>query len=55
MARYLVKWKQNSVSSTSYSSRILNLRYGTESEAKEELCRQSAAYRDAVILSVEPE
>lgn len=36
------------------SSRSFDLKYGTEGEAKEALCRQSSAYRDAIILSVRP-
>lgn len=39
---------------SSTSSRSLDLKYGSEGEAKEALCRQSSAYRDAVILSVRP-
>lgn len=36
----------------STSSRSFDLKYGTEGEAKEALCRMSSAYRDATILSV---
>lgn len=36
----------------STSSRSFDLKYGTEGEAKEALCRMSSAYRDAIILSV---
>lgn len=41
------------VGSTTYS-RSLDLKYGSEGEAKEVLCRQSSAYRDAIILDVRP-
>ena len=41
------------VGSTTYS-RSLDLKYGSEGEAKEALCRQSSAYRDAIILCVRP-
>lgn len=34
------------------SSRSFDLKYGTEGEAKEALCRMSSAYCDAIILSV---
>jgi len=36
------------------SSRSFDLKYGSEGEAKEALCRQSSAYRDAIILGVRP-
>lgn len=39
--------------STTYS-RSFDLKYGTEGEAKEALCRMNSSYRDAIILSVRP-
>lgn len=36
----------------STSSRSFDLKYETEGEAKEALCRMSSAYCDAIILSV---
>lgn len=36
------------------SSRSFDLKYGTEGEAKEALCRMNSSYRDAIILSVRP-
>ncbi len=36
------------------SSRSFDLKYGTEGEAKEALCRMNSAYRDAIILNVRP-
>lgn len=48
--RYEVTFRKNS---TIYQ-RVLNLNYGSEGEAKEALCRQSADYRDVIILGVIP-
>lgn len=48
MALYCVKFKLHD----SQCERNLDLNYGSESEAKDVLCRQSSAYREAIILSV---
>ena len=48
--RYEVTFKKNS---TTYQ-RTLDLKYGSEGEAKEALCHQSADYRDVIILGVRP-
>ena len=48
MARYLVKYKIGS----SFGERHLDLNFGGEGEAKEQLCRQSSSFRDAIILGV---
>lgn len=39
---------------SSTSVRSFDLKYGTEGEAKEALCRMSSSYRDAIILNVRP-
>ena len=36
------------------TSRSVDLKYGSEGEAKEALCRMSSSYRDAIILNVRP-
>lgn len=48
--RYEVTFKKNSTT----CQRTLDLKYGSEGEAKEALCRQSADYRDVIILGVRP-
>ena len=50
MARFKVIYRMGS----SVGERCLDLKYGGEGEAKEALCRQSSAYRDVIILGVEP-
>lgn len=47
---YCVKFKVGPTT----SERSFDLKYGTEGEAKEALCRMSSAYRDAIILEVRP-
>ena len=48
MARYLVKFK---LGSTTYE-RFLDLSFGDKYEAKDVLCSQNSAYKNAEILSV---
>lgn len=48
MARYLVKYKLG----PTYSERFLDLKFGDKYEAKDVLCSQNSAYKNAEILSV---
>ncbi len=34
--------------------RSFDLKYGSEGEAKDALCRMNSSYRDAIILNVRP-
>ena len=51
MARYLVNLVKFKLGSTTYE-RFLDLSFGDKYEAKDVLCSQNSAYKNAEILSV---